>query len=385
MSLTRALVFVSVVLGLSLSAHRYVWARLVRDPGWSPNLTRALTATLLVFALAPIAAMMLTRFAPRELMRPLTNVSMIWLGSMLYVLLGVGAIDVLSFVAQKAIGVPFDAERRTQLARLGAGFVALATSGVAALGVAHVLRGPKLRRIRIPLAKVSAGTDGYRIVQVTDIHVGPTIGHGFLRKVVSDVNALDPDLVVITGDLVDGQVSELAEHVRPLADLRARHGVFFVTGNHEYYSGADAWIAHLASLGVRTLRNEHVRIGGADGFDLAGVDDFRAAEFGNGHGPDLARALHGRDASRPVVLLAHQPKQAIEASSAGVDLQLSGHTHAGQIRPFDLLVRLEQRFLEGLYEVGAMKLYVSPGTGYWGPPMRVGTTSEITEITLATA
>jgi predicted MPP superfamily phosphohydrolase len=170
--------------------------------------------------------------------------------------------------------------------------------------------------------------------------------------------------------------------VAPLANLRAKDGVFFVTGNHEYYSGVDEWIAHLTSLGIRVLRNERVSIGGSDGFDLAGVDDWGAASFGNGHGPNLSRALQGRDRGRVLILLAHQPKQIYEAAHADVDLQLSGHTHGGQMFPFNLLVRLQQPYVSGFHMHEGTGVYVSNGTGYWGPPMRVGAPAEITHIEL---
>jgi len=181
---------------------------------------------------------------------------------------------------------------------------------------------------------------------------------------------------------VDGDLSEeeLAEHVAPLGKLVAKDGVFFVTGNHEYYSGADAWLAHLGTLGIRALRNEHVRIGGDEGFDLAGIDDFSAR--GPGHGADIDRALLGRDASRACVLLAHQPRAIERADALGVDLQLSGHTHGGQMFPWNLFVRLQQPFVAGLHKLARAQIYVSRGTGYWGPPMRVGAPAEITEIEL---
>src|SRR5690606_38881361 len=224
---------------------------------------------------------------------------------------------------------------------------------------------------------------GLTIAQLTDIHVGPTIGRAFIEDLVRRTNALEPDVIAITGDLVDGSVAELGEAVRPLGELRARHGVFFVTGNHEYYSGADEWIAFLESIGIRVLRNERVTIeheGAA--IDIAGVDDWEAKQFGNGHGRDLRKALEGRAPERKVVLLAHQPKQIDEAAELGVDLQLSGHTHGGQIVPFNFLVRLQQPYVAGLHDHGPTKLYVSPGTGYWGPPMRLGVAAEITRIEL---
>jgi predicted MPP superfamily phosphohydrolase len=190
-------------------------------------------------------------------------------------------------------------------------------------------------------------------------------------------------VVVVTGDLVDGSVDRLRHAVAPLVELKARHGCFFVTGNHEYYSGAVAWCRHLTTLGLRVLRNERVEIG-RDGcvFDLAGIDDYSAHGFGHGHGADLARAVEGRDRSRALVLLAHQPRAVAEAQRHGVDLQLSGHTHGGQIWPFHLLVRLQQPVVSGLVKLGQTFLYVSNGTGYWGPPMRLGAPAEVTEIVL---
>jgi predicted MPP superfamily phosphohydrolase len=187
-------------------------------------------------------------------------------------------------------------------------------------------------------------------------------------------------MVCITGDLVDGSVGELGHLVAPLADLRAKDGVFFVTGNHEYYSGADAWIAHVRKLGVRVLRNERVPIRGEQGFDLAGIDDATAHHFG--HGADLRGALRGRDPSRAVVLLAHQPKAIAEAADLGVDLQLSGHTHGGQLFPFNYLVKLQQPYVDGLHARAKTQIYVSRGTGWWGPPMRVMAPAEITRLTL---
>jgi predicted MPP superfamily phosphohydrolase len=278
--------------------------------------------------------------------------------------------------------LPQDPERRTFLGRMIAGGIAGAAVFTGIGGLIHA-RGFRIRTVNVPLAKLPAAASGYVIAQITDLHIGPLIGRDYVESVVRETNAVGADVIVITGDLVDGSVDGLRDHIAPLANLKARDGVFFVTGNHEYYSGADSWIAHLDTLGIRTLRNERVDIRGL--FDLAGVDDAKAQGMAPGHGQDVARAVAGRDASKAVVLLAHQPKTINEAAVAGVDLQLSGHVHAGQIVPFNWLAHLDQPYLEGLHRHGETWIYVSPGTGYWGPPMRVGTTSEITRVVLTNA
>jgi predicted MPP superfamily phosphohydrolase len=200
---------------------------------------------------------------------------------------------------------------------------------------------------------------------------------------------LKPDLIVITGDLVDGSVEELRHHVAPLADLQSLQGTYFITGNHEYYSGVDAWCTYIASLGVHILRNARVSISRnstEDSFDLAGVDDWASRHF-PGEGPNIRKALVNRDPNKVVILLAHQPVAVDEAATYDVDLQLSGHTHGGQIWPFTCLVYLQQPYTQGLYRHGdtQTQVYVSPGTGFWGPPMRLGTSAEITHITLRSA
>jgi hypothetical protein len=198
---------------------------------------------------------------------------------------------------------------------------------------------------------------------------------------VDAVNALNPDIVAITGDLVDGSVRKLKEHVAPLEQLKSRYGSYFVTGNHEYYSGADPWCQELSDLGIRVLRNERVSIGdGEASFDLAGIDDHEARRFGRP--PDLARAVAGRDPNRELILLAHQPRAGFEADKHGVGLQLSGHTHGGQIWPWTYLVYLQQPIVAGLSRIGRTQVYVSRGTGYWGPPLRLYAPPEITKIVL---
>jgi len=238
----------------------------------------------------------------------------------------------------------------------------------------------------VPIPRLPAAFQGFRIVQLSDMHVGPLLRRAFVEEVVAATNALEPDLVAVTGDLVDGSVEELRDALAPMSGLRAPHGVVFSTGNHEYYMGVGPWLDHLRGLGMRVLRNERVEVSRGDAaIDVAGIDDASARRFGGGHGADLDAALRGRDPGRPVVLLAHQPKQVADARRLGVDLQLSGHTHDGQLFPFRWLVRLSFPRLAGLYRVGDSLLYVSRGTGTWGPPLRFLAPPEVTLFTLVPA
>jgi predicted MPP superfamily phosphohydrolase len=378
MSAGRIAVAIAVLSTLTWLSHRYVWARLVRDAGWPGGWGRGLTAVVIALAVLVPLTFIAAQTMPRAVSGPLGWVVYTWLGFALYLLLLAALSDAGRGIAALAGLLPQDPDRRQVLARGIAAAVAGTAAFVGIGGLANA-SGFDIRRVRVSLARLPSSASGYSIVQLTDVHVGPTIGRDFIERIVAETNALAPDMVVITGDLVDGSVEQLRHLVEPLRDLRSRDGVFFVTGNHEYYSGADAWIAHLETLGVRVLRNERVTI--RDAFDLAGVDDHSARQL-PGHGEDVAGAMRGRDASRAVVLLAHQPKAVREAQQHGVDLQISGHVHGGQLVPFNWLARLDQPFVHGLHRVGDTWIYVSQGTGYWGPPMRVGTHAEVTHIEL---
>jgi len=267
---------------------------------------------------------------------------------------------------------------------------ARAVAGVAlfvtAWGYLNARRTAAVRRVDVPIAGLPAGLHGFSIAQLSDMHVGPTIRRPYVERIVAAVNALDADMVAITGDLVDGSVPELAPHVAPLADLRSREGTFFVTGNHEYYSGAAPWVAELRRLGLTVLANQHVAIGrGEATLVLAGVNDFSAGHFDRASASDPARALAGSPPAAVRLLLAHQPRSAEAAEAAGFDLQLSGHTHGGQFLPWNFLVRLQQPFTAGLKRWRRMWVYTSRGTGYWGPPKRFGAPSEITLLRLVAA
>jgi predicted MPP superfamily phosphohydrolase len=369
-----------VLTGLTWLMHRYIWARLVRDAAWPAPWNTVLTVAVFVLAVLIPVAFVAMRTVPRILNGPLAWVAYVWMGFALYLFLLTVVGDAGRGVAALFGALPSDPERRLFLSRMIAAGVGGAAGLIGVGGLVNVARGFDVRRIRVPLAKLPKSASGYSIVQLTDVHIGPTIGKAFLETVVRETNALAPDMVVITGDLVDGSVAELGALVEPLRDLRAKDGVFFVTGNHEYYSGADEWIAHLRTLGIRVLRNERVDVRGA--FDLAGVDDASSGRMLPHHGQDVGKALEGRDPSRAVVLLAHQPKAVDDARRHDVDLQLSGHVHGGQMVPFNWLARIDQPLIAGLYRLGATWVYVSTGTGYWGPPMRVGPGAEITRIEL---
>jgi uncharacterized protein len=255
------------------------------------------------------------------------------------------------------------------------------------LGYFNARRTAKVVKVDVPIASLPAALEGFSIAQISDIHVGPTIRRDYVEGIVAAVNNLQADAIAITGDLVDGSVRELASHVEPLARLQAKHGAFFVTGNHEYYSGERAWTNELRRLGIRVLMNEHVVLNRGDAkLVLAGVTDYSAHHFDPVNRSDPAAALANAPADAGAkILLAHQPRSAPEAAKAGFDLQLSGHTHGGQFWPWNYFVRFQQPFTAGLDRLGSLWIYTSRGTGYWGPPKRFGAPSEITLIRLVSA
>ncbi|MGV9984632.1 metallophosphoesterase [Streptomyces olivaceus] len=268
--------------------------------------------------------------------------------------------------------------RRLFVSRVVAGAAAAAAVGTVGYGTYGVLSGPKVKRVTVPLARLPRAAHGFRIAVVSDIHLGPVLGRGFAQQVVDTINSTQPDLVAVVGDLVDGSVKDLGPAAAPLSQLKARHGAYFVTGNHEYFSGAEQWVAEVRRLGLLPLENARTEL---PHFDLAGVNDVAGED--EGQGPDYARALGDRDRSRACVLLAHQPVQIHDAVDHGVDLQLSGHTHGGQLWPGNLIARAANPTVAGLERYGDTQLYVSRGAGAWGPPTRVGAPSDITVIELA--
>jgi predicted MPP superfamily phosphohydrolase len=379
-----------VPVAILAAVHYYLYARLIRDLGLPRRWRIRLSVTLLFFALWIPTAIIVARVVPSTWRTLLAWPGYVWLGTMFLLLLLVACGDAIRVAAALwyRMTVPagkVEPARRLYLARvLGAG--ALGTSAsLLPVALASAARPPRIEQIQVPLRRLPKGLDRLVIAQISDLHVGEMARRTFVEDIVRCTNALAPDLVVITGDLVDGSVADLAHDVAPIAQLQARYGTFFVTGNHEYFSGVDEWVAHLTSLGIRVLRNERVTIGEGEAvLELAGVDDHGShAPIDDGPGGDIRRALAGADPRRELVLLAHQPKDVVPAAELGAGLVLSGHTHGGQIWPFGALVRLTQPYVAGLHlHDGKTWIYVSRGTGCWGPPMRLGNPAEITRVEL---
>jgi len=280
--------------------------------------------------------------------------------------------------------IPVDPNRR-QLLLNGLNLGLLSASALLTAGGALAARDRlKVFAIKVPIAGLPASLEGFRIVQISDIHAGLTIGRDFVQRLVDRIEPLAPDLIALTGDMIDGEVDQLREHVAPLGQLSAPCGCFFVTGNHEYYNRDPvAWIAEARRLGFDVLLNEHRLIRHGDGRILvAGVTDYNAGEIMPEHASDPEAALADAPPSDFRLLLAHQPRSIFAAARAGCDLQLSGHTHGGQFIPWKYFISLQQPFIAGLHRQGQTWIYVNRGAGYWGPPLRLGAPAELTLLTL---
>ncbi|HEX4251628.1 MAG TPA: metallophosphoesterase [Pseudonocardia sp.] len=385
-----AVTILLIAAGTVVLLHLYLYGRLVHSPAGRVRWRVLGAFILLLLAATTVAAAGLQRFLPaRYAVRVTTTdwavlswVGYLWLALALYLALVLVVVEVPRLLVRGRM----DPARRRVLARILGGAALLVAGGTVGYGVREA-RTPQLVRRDVPLDRLDPKLDGVTIAVLSDIHLG-TINRGpFLADIVRRVNDETPDMVAVVGDLIDGSVADLGAQAAPLRNLVGP--TFFVTGNHEYFYDAEQWCEFLPTLGVRVLRNERVEVGrwgagaGAPTFDLAGIDDRTAARSGEpGHGANLTKALAGRDPARTVVLLAHQPVMVDQSSKAGVDLQISGHTHGGQFLPFGYLVLLDQPVLAGLTRVGRTWLYVTRGVGFWGPPVRVGAPPEITLLTL---
>lgn len=372
----------ATLVGLSASLHLYVGVRIVQA---LPGAAAAIFALLLVASTIFIPLGLVARRLIRSRMAnrlATTGLLFMGLGSSLLVLTVLR--DALLLLAWIVAGFAPTAMPLDSLRAASAAAVPLLALCATSLGYFNARRTAGVATVEVSLPGLPAPLQGFTIVQISDIHVGLTIRQRHVEAIVEAVNRLEPDVIAITGDLVDGSVAELGSQVAPLARLASRHGSFFVTGNHEYYSGVGPWLVELRRLGIRVLHNEHAVIV-RDGAKLviAGVPDYSAGYFDAAHRSDPRAALAGAPVDAAVkVLLAHQPRSATAAAQAGFDLQLSGHTHGGQFLPWTYFVKLQQPFTAGLHRVGRLWVYVSRGTGYWGPPKRIGAPSEITLIRL---
>ena len=383
----QMLIFLGIFALILTLSHFYLFSRISYYLQLKPSQQRHVALLLGGFGVLTLVSVPVSRLLPREMAMILEWTIFPWMGFLLLMLVAMLVTDATWLLLKLASpDYMHNPDRRLFLQR-AFGLAALGATGLlGGFSLWEGLRPVKVKPITITLNRLPKSLDGLRIVQITDLHISPMVGVDWLSHIVDRVNELKPDLIAVTGDLVDGSVQELSHHVASLANLTAPLGVYFITGNHEYYSGVEPWCAHVASLGLRVLRNERVSITAGtqgDSFDLAGVDDWKSGQF-PGEGPNLPKALAGRDQNKTLMLLAHQPAAIEEAAAHGVDLQLSGHTHGGQIWPFTYLVYLQQPYVEGLHRHRdtMTQIYVSPGTGYWGPPMRFGTEAEITHITL---
>ncbi|MEV4107738.1 metallophosphoesterase [Nonomuraea sp. NPDC049695] len=399
---------VLVFAGLVLLAHFYLWHRMVRSTTGPGRLRKVLSWGVVGLAALVVATFLGSRL---EFGHWLAWPGYVWLALMFYLLVFLVVLEVPRAVAAffvrraerraapepepvpvMAGGAPAVPEpapeappmsRRLFLGRATATVAGVGALGTVGYGMTSALGDPVIERVKVALPKLDARLSGLRFAVVSDIHLGPLTGLGHTERIVRMINGLEADVVAIVGDLVDGSVAQLGALAQPLKSLESRYGAYFVTGNHEYFapSGPMEWIEELDQLGVRSLRNERVEIRHQGAvLDLAGVNDLNGESAGDG--PDFDKALGGRDTSRSTVLLAHQPIQVEQAARHGVDLQLSGHTHGGQIAPFNLVVGLQQPVVSGLATVDGVQVYVTRGAGFWGPPVRVGAPPEITMLEL---
>ncbi|WP_417911333.1 metallophosphoesterase [Candidatus Electronema sp. PJ] len=379
--------FVMLLLILAFM-HFYLWKRLVKDPGLLGKQKKIGTGLIIVLFFLPWLAKFLARELAFSQIFPLLWLAYLWLGLItlfFFLFLFTDCLKILCFLlrcllpGQRKRVNPAQKQRQ---ARAFALFSVLLVGGLAGVGIKQAAKQPVVQRFPVKLANLPAAFQGFKIVQISDIHMGELTSVHKLAKIVQQVNLLQPDLVAITGDLVDNKSKLLPDGLAPLRQLKAKEGVFFVTGNHEYYSGIEDWLPEIEKQGVRILRNERIELQrGTETLVIAGVNDHRAGRFGKKEAPDYAKALGGL-VNKKIILLAHQPLAIKEVAPYGVDLMISGHTHGGQIWPFSYLVHLKQPYLKGFYQEQNTLLFVSQGTACWGPPLRIGTQNEIIELTL---
>lgn len=380
----RFLIFISIVVLILSLVSFYIGMRFIAHSDWAGRHSEAVWLSLGLFILLQLLGPLLYRLAPdRENRLFIVHwVVYMTLGTFACVFFYTLAADLLTLASR--IFLSFE------IAAVAERWAFVAVAGVTGfsilIGLVQAARGPRVYDVGIPIHNLPEAFDGFRIAQISDLHIGPTLGKDYAERVVTMANALSPDVVALTGDFVDGTVERLRDRVEPLRRLKAPYGVFYVTGNHEYYWGAREWCEEFRRLGARVLLNEHevIRKDGA-AMVLAGVTDEEAGGIIPEHASDTTKAIDGAPADAVKILLAHRPSRYQEAAKAGFSLQLSGHTHGGQFFPWSLVVGMVYKFTKGLHRFENLWIYVSRGTGYWGPPIRFGVPGEIGLVTLKTA
>lgn len=372
----RGIALLGLLSALIVGLHWYLGTRLIRDAMMPEPSASIAWVMLWVFFVSIFAGFLGGRLLPRPLAKFFQWLGFVWMGAFGLLLVTTSLSDLGLFVASK-----FTAVESSWHSLRAVGVMAVVVPAL--LWGFYVSRRPQTRRVEVEIAGLDPSLDGFRIVQITDVHIGETLGRKFARQVALHVNSLEPDLVAITGDMIDGPVSRLHEDVQPLGEMRGKHGVFYVTGNHEYYHGGSSWEAEARRLGFTVLHNEH-RVVAEGKLVIGGVTDVEGARFSDAHAPRVDLTFAQAPIGVPRVLLAHQPRFAKLAKDASIALMLSGHTHGGQIFPFMVFVRLQQPVVRGYHRIDGVPTYTSNGTGYWGPPFRIGPRGEITELILRT-
>lgn len=371
----RGVALLTVMTSLIVGLHVYLGTRLITGAQLPAPAATLAWALLWTFFVSIFAGFIGGRVLPRGVARVFQWLGFVWMGAFGLLLVSTAASDLGFFFAERLGGVDVSGFGPARAAAVLALVVPALAWGF------FVSRRPETKRVTVEIPGLDPSLDGFRIAQLSDVHIGETLGRDFAQLVTDQVNALKPDAVVITGDMVDGAVHRLHDEVAPLGGLRGKHGVFYVTGNHEYYHGGSAWEAEARRLGFTVLHNEHRVV--ADGkLVIGGVTDVEGARFSEAHAPNVDHAFAHAPAGVPRILLAHQPRFAKRAAHAGVSLMLSGHTHGGQIFPFMVFVKLQQPVIGGFERIAGVPTYTSNGTGYWGPPFRIGPRGEVTELTL---
>ncbi len=370
----RGVALLSVLVSVIVGVHWYLGARLIRDAGMPEPLATIAWVMLWTFFGSIFAGFLGGRLFPRPMAKIFQWLGFVWMGAFGLLLVSTLLTDLALFIAGKFTVVEAAWQTWRAFGVMGLVIPALAWGF-------YISRRPETKRVEVKIPGLDPSLDGFRIVQITDVHIGETLGRDFAKQVAEQVNALKPDLVAVTGDMIDGSVARLREEVAPLGAMRGKYGVFYVTGNHEYYHGGSSWEAEGRNLGFTVLHNEHRVI--ADGkLVIGGVTDLEGTRFSEAHTPRVDVAFAQAPSGVPRILLAHQPRFAKQAKDSLVSLMLSGHTHGGQIFPFMIFVLLQQPVIGGFATIHGVPTYTSNGTGYWGPPFRIGPRGEVTEIIL---